>query len=423
MAAHDLLAAPERPHRRRRHRGARAVPARARRAALAARRARRGRLDRHRARRRTDRARLPAEDALPQARRAGRRVRRPRGAQCRRAERRPDVLAAAGLPRARARSRGRRSTAGGFVRRMPWPGPDAADLVDPRRRARALPASCCTPPAQRRPGSGRSRPPGSRRAAPGWGSRPTTARSRTRSGSSAAPSTSTRAATAGRRPWPGCTTWASRRGGWCWCTCPARTTSCPRPARRSRPAGARSASSAPRCTTTSSGPIALAVIKRSLPDDSRPDGRRECRRDRSLVSGGACRPGRRPDHPAPRVGRRARRRARRGRRRRGAVRARPARPARPRPVPVDDAGDQRRRLPADRGAAGHAGHARAPAAAGPSAAGHRRAGRLHDVLDVLRRPRPAARPALLGARGRLPARDRRRLRRPGSSAGVALVRR
>lgn len=50
----------------------------------------------------------------------------------------PTVLAAAGLPVPERAGRAVALDGGGFVRRMPWPGPDAADLVVPREQAEAV---------------------------------------------------------------------------------------------------------------------------------------------------------------------------------------------------------------------------------------------------------------------------------------------
>jgi folate-binding protein YgfZ len=47
----------------------------------------------------------------------------------------PDVLGAAGLPVPASANRAVPLPGGGFVRRMPWPGPDAADLLVPAGRA------------------------------------------------------------------------------------------------------------------------------------------------------------------------------------------------------------------------------------------------------------------------------------------------
>jgi folate-binding protein YgfZ len=50
----------------------------------------------------------------------------------------PTVLALAGLPVPEPAGRASRIDGGGFVRRMAWPGPDAADLVVPRPRAAGM---------------------------------------------------------------------------------------------------------------------------------------------------------------------------------------------------------------------------------------------------------------------------------------------
>ena len=89
-----------------------------------------------------------------------------------------------------------------------------ATVADGGRDARAC----------RRPGCGRSRRCGWPTGGRGWASRPTTGRCRPRSVGWLRPYTWTRAATAARRRWPGCTTWAGRRGGWCCCTSTASAT-------------------------------------------------------------------------------------------------------------------------------------------------------------------------------------------------------
>ncbi|HEX3614070.1 MAG TPA: folate-binding protein [Sporichthyaceae bacterium] len=50
----------------------------------------------------------------------------------------PTVLALARLPVPEPAGRAAAVPGGGFVRRMPWPGPDAADLVVPRERAESI---------------------------------------------------------------------------------------------------------------------------------------------------------------------------------------------------------------------------------------------------------------------------------------------
>ena len=210
-------------------------------------------LDRHRARRRADRARLPAEDALPQARRAGRRLGRLGRAQRWSARRPPTSLAppACRSPRPAAPSP---LDGGGFVRRMPWPGRDAADLVVPRPTPAGATSSGCTPPAPQPAGmwAFEALRVEARRPRLGLRDRPPHDPARGRLDRRRRPP-ATRAATAGRRPSRGCTTWASRRGGWCCCTCPASPTSCPRRAPPVELDGRdASASSARRCTTTNS---------------------------------------------------------------------------------------------------------------------------------------------------------------------------
>ena len=109
---------------------------------------------------------------------------------------------------------------GGFVRRMP---------ADRRRRRDRCSTSSCRAPSSPAVGGPAAVPPLGRASPPtrrcGW--RPggrgsawtaTTGPSRTSCSGCRPPSTWTRAATAARRRWPGCTTWAGRRGGWCCCT-------------------------------------------------------------------------------------------------------------------------------------------------------------------------------------------------------------
>ena len=112
-------------------------------------------------------------------------------------------------------------------------GPDAA--AGPpgdggRCRAASAPTSSCPgsrwpgwPPSCGRPGRGwpgcgRTRRCGSRPTSRGSAWTPITGRSRTRPAGSRPPCTWTRAATEARKPWPGCTTWATRRGGWSSCS-------------------------------------------------------------------------------------------------------------------------------------------------------------------------------------------------------------
>ena len=175
-----------------------------------------------------------------------------------------EVLDRAGLPvpDGRADCPARRGfRASGAVARRPG-GPDRRPGRAARRRR----------PAARRRGRNRSAagPPrrcGSNGAGPGWAWTPTTGRWPTRRAGSARRCTWTRAATAARRRWPGCRTSASRRAGWCCCTCPGTPSSCRRRAARSSATAGRWASSAPPCSTTSSGPIALAIVKRGLTGD------------------------------------------------------------------------------------------------------------------------------------------------------------
>ena len=70
--------------------------------------------------------------------------------------------------------------------------------------------------------------------------KPTTRPSRTNWTCCAPPSTWPRAATRARKPSPGCTTWATRRGGWSSCNWTARSTPCPPSAARCGPASGRS---------------------------------------------------------------------------------------------------------------------------------------------------------------------------------------
>ena len=255
--------------RRRRDRGARAVSARPRRAALAGRRTRRRRLDRHRARRRTRPCSTTCRRCASSSG-SSRSTSRPTG-RCSASSgpATPDVLTAAGTAGAGRRAAPSPLDGGGFVRRMAWPAPDAVDLLVPVRRPRALPRPAARPPAPRRPASGPSRPLrvearrprlgfetdhrtipheigfiGTRRA-PRQGLLP-------RAGDGRAGAQPRQAAAPAGAAAP------VRR---------VRRAAAARHAGRGRP-DAPSGSSAPRCTTTSSGPIALAVIKRALPDDA-----------------------------------------------------------------------------------------------------------------------------------------------------------
>ena len=149
------------------------------------------RVARHRAGRRAGAAGLPREDAVLVE---GRAARRPRelavlsvvGPDT------PAVLAGRGRTRC---PRGAYSSAplpgGGLVRRMPWPGPDAADLSS--RAPRRTPGSPGSPRRARgRPGRWRSRRCGWRRCGRGCTSTRTTGRSRTRSAGSRRPCTWTK---------------------------------------------------------------------------------------------------------------------------------------------------------------------------------------------------------------------------------------
>ena len=148
----------------------------------------------------------------------------------------PEALAHARRDRAGRTGRGR--GAGSEVRRRRRAAPSqhpvrrpaaARRRLGPARSARGRPAGAPVGDgaggggAARRGRAGR-RPlgvrgdPGGRPAAPGRGGhRPPDDPGR---GGSDRPRrcTWTRAATGGRRRWPGCTTWAGRRAGWCCCT-------------------------------------------------------------------------------------------------------------------------------------------------------------------------------------------------------------
>ena len=142
-------------------------------------------------------------------------------------------------------------------------------------------------------GTGRSRargPPrrcGSPRGGPGWAPRPTTAPSPTSSTGCAPRSTCTRAATAGRRRSRGCTTSAGRRGGWSSSTSTAPGTSSPT-AGAAVVLGEREVG---RLTSVArhheDGPVALAVVKRSVPrgrGSSRRRGRSRADRRRQRLT-------------------------------------------------------------------------------------------------------------------------------------------
>ena len=230
-------------------------------------RTRRPGVARRRARHRADVLAYLTIDAVPAAGRARRRHRRLGRARPASGPTAPAVLVAAGLPAARRRPAGRaRSPAGGFVRaphgRRVRPGRPA------RRDAPAVPADAARRRRPRRRHLGLRGPPRGPPRARAWGSRPTTARCRTRSAGSAAPSTWTRAATAARRRSPGCTTSASRRAGWCCCTCPVSPTSCRRPAPRSSSTGRTVGFLGTAVQHHEDGPIALAVVKRTVADDA-----------------------------------------------------------------------------------------------------------------------------------------------------------
>ena len=231
----------------RRHRAAGALPARARRAPRGGRSttARRPGSTSSRARRRRS-ARLPGPDAVPDAGRAGRRDRRV-GACCRWSDRpvwtrwrasasaagradggagaaaevRRRRRAAAGRPSRYAGRRAARAAAspGGcrygvdlLVPRAPWPTWSArarraaGRALGVRGAAGGRPAAAAGPRDRPPHAAGRGGLAG-RRGAPGQGLLPRA-----------------------RRRWPGCTTWAGRRAGWCCCTSTASPpTSCPAP--------------------------------------------------------------------------------------------------------------------------------------------------------------------------------------------------
>ena len=269
---------------------------------------------RHRARRRGELLAYLEEDGLLVEGRAARRQRRARRAERRRPA---DPRRARGGGRCRAgvavpvrRAAGRRLRPPDALAR-----PDAADLLVPAGRK----AAWLEPADRRRSAPGRD--DGVRGAAGGGAaaaagtSTPTTGRSRTRSAGSGRRCTCRRAATAARRRSRGWRTWVGHRAG-----------SVLRPPRRRRrgAAGAgdpvlRDGRAVGRVGTVVQhhelGPVALALVKRSVPVDA------------ELVGGLDDRRRRRPDRP--RVGATGRRA--RPARPRGAAAGRPAR-LRPRPL-------------------------------------------------------------------------------------------
>ncbi len=162
----------------------------------------------------------------------------------------PTVLALAGLPTPDRPGRAAPVDGGGFVRRMSWPGPDAADLVVPRARAQGVIEALTAAGASRAGlwafealrGRGTASAAGIRDRSPHDPARGRLDR--------LARCTWTRAATAARRRSPGCRTSASRRAGSSCCTFPANRTHFPSPARRWNSMGARWASSARPYTTS-----------------------------------------------------------------------------------------------------------------------------------------------------------------------------
>ena len=130
--------------------------------------------------------------------------------------------------------------------------PFQMDLVVAREELATWPRGCGQAARSSR-ACGPTRRCGSRRGGPGSGWTPITGRSRTRWAGSRPPFTCPRAATAARKPWPACTTWATRRAAWCSCTWTAARTRCPRMVTRSSWPGPVSGSSGRRPGTTSSG--------------------------------------------------------------------------------------------------------------------------------------------------------------------------
>ena len=195
---------------------------------------------------------------------------------------RAEVRLGRGAPRARPRS-----TRPPRCRAAAGPGAtqDRFDLLVPRAvgTRRAGPAGR---PAGRHLGVRGA--PGRGAAYPGSGSRPTTGRSRPRSTCWLRRYTWTRGVTAARRRWPGCTTSAGRRAGWCCCTW---TGSAPTAAGR-RHAGTRGRRAGGR----------IRRYRRSPPrarHDRAGGGEAERRRRRALLTVGDVngRPSTRPDDP------------------------------------------------------------------------------------------------------------------------------
>ena len=271
LAAQHLHPARQRPPRRRGHPESEPRRPGPCRRSLGPDGARRRHVPRHRAVARRTAAGLSAQDGLLVRRR--RRARRPGGVVAARP--------AAGGP-AGARGAGR-----GF----------AAGRSDRGRAARAA-VSCagCRAPASRstwwcpatrpphgasdssRPGcarraSGPTRRTGSPRCGPGSASTPTSARSRTRSAGSAPQCIWTRAAIAARKPSRASITWANRPGCWSCCTSTGPRTG-RRPAIRCWPADATVGRLGTVVDHVDEGPIALALLKRGLPADTRTDHRR-----------------------------------------------------------------------------------------------------------------------------------------------------
>ena len=122
--------------------------------------------------------------------------------------------------------------------------------------------------ASRSPAPGRPRRCGSRRGGRAWASRPTTGPSRTRSTGCARPSTCRRAATAVRRRWPGCTTSAGRRAGSSCCTSTAREHTLPAAGDPVSFGGRQVGFVTTAARHHELGPVALALVKRSLPVDA-----------------------------------------------------------------------------------------------------------------------------------------------------------
>ena len=208
-------------------------------------------------------ARLPAEDGLLVQGRAARRDGRAGGALARR----PGGAGGARRARRAACPRARRPLDGRRVR-APHPRPAASPTSScPARRRRS--GGSASPARARAPRApSRTRRCASRPCSPARASTPTTARSRTRSAGSAPPCTCRRAATAARRRSRGWPTWAGRRAGWCSCTSTRATSSCPSPGEPVTLEGRAVGRVGTVVQHHELGPVALALVKRSVPLDA-----------------------------------------------------------------------------------------------------------------------------------------------------------